>query len=96
MVASLLPVIPRKVRRNELVVGVRLLVINYSQLSATILIFSACAEFGASTYPSLLRWCPARDLFGSQIPVTTEGSELRISCIQTQPTRVSHMAEWVG
>ena len=26
-----------------------------------------------------MRWCHARDLFGSQIPVTTEGFELRIS-----------------
>ena len=30
-----------------------------------------------------LRWCRARDLFGSQIPVTTGGFELRISCIQS-------------
>ena len=29
-----------------------------------------------------LRWCRARDLFGSQIPVTTGGFELRISCIR--------------
>ena len=28
-----------------------------------------------------LRWCPAQDLFGSEIPVTTRGFELRISCI---------------
>ena len=27
-----------------------------------------------------LRWCRARDLFGSQIPVTTRGFELQISC----------------
>ena len=27
-----------------------------------------------------LRWCRAQDLFGSQIPVTTEGFELQISC----------------
>ena len=31
-----------------------------------------------------LRWCRARDLFGSQIPVTTGGFELRISCIQSR------------
>ena len=30
-----------------------------------------------------LRWCLARDLFGSQIPVTTAGFELPISCIQS-------------
>ena len=29
-----------------------------------------------------LQWCRARDLFGLQIPVTTGGFELRISCIQ--------------
>ena len=29
-----------------------------------------------------LRWCRARDLFGSQITVTTGGFELRISCIR--------------
>ena len=35
--------------------------------------------------PSLkLRWCRARDLFGPQIPVTTGGFELRISCIQSR------------
>ena len=31
----------------------------------------------------LLRWCRARDLFGSQIPVTTVQFELRISCIRS-------------
>ena len=30
-----------------------------------------------------LRWCRAQDLFGSQIPVTTEGFELRISSIES-------------
>ena len=30
-----------------------------------------------------LRWCRARDLFGSQIPVTTGGFELRITCIRS-------------
>ena len=30
-----------------------------------------------------LRWWGARDLFGSQIPVTTGGFELRISCMQS-------------
>ena len=29
-----------------------------------------------------LRWCRARDLFGSQIPVTTGGFELQISYIR--------------
>ena len=29
-----------------------------------------------------LQWCRAQDLFGLQIPVTTGGFELRISCIQ--------------
>ena len=34
--------------------------------------------------PSLkLRWCRARDLFGSQIPVTTGEFELQISCIRS-------------
>ena len=31
-----------------------------------------------------LRWRRVRDLFGSQIPVTTGGFELRISCIQSR------------
>ena len=30
-----------------------------------------------------LRWCGARDLFGSQIPVTSGGFELRTSCIRS-------------
>ena len=30
-----------------------------------------------------VRWCRARDLFASQIPVTTGGFELRISCIRS-------------
>ena len=30
-----------------------------------------------------LQWCRARDLFGSQTPVTTGGFELRISCIRS-------------
>ena len=30
-----------------------------------------------------LQWCRAQDLFGSQIPVTTGGLELRISCIRS-------------
>ena len=30
-----------------------------------------------------LRWCRARDLFGSQIPVTTGGFEMQISCIRS-------------
>ena len=29
-------------------------------------------------------WCPARDLFGSQTPVTTEGFELQISCMRSR------------
>ena len=31
----------------------------------------------------LLRWCRARNLFGSQIPVTIGGSELQVSCMQS-------------
>ena len=31
----------------------------------------------------ILQWCYARGLFGSQIPVTTGGFELQISCIQS-------------
>ena len=31
-----------------------------------------------------LRWCRARDLFGLQIPVTTGGFEMQISCIQSR------------
>ena len=34
-----------------------------------------------------LRWCRAQDLFGSQIPVTTGGFELRISCIRSSYLR---------
>ena len=30
-----------------------------------------------------MRWCRARDLFEPQIPVTTRGFELQISCIQS-------------
>ena len=37
----------------------------------------------------ILRWCRARDLFGSQIPVSTGGFELRISCIRSRP--IGHM-----
>ena len=32
-----------------------------------------------------LRWCHARDLFGSRIPVTIGGFELRISCESLWP-----------
>ena len=31
----------------------------------------------------ILLWCHARGLFGSQIPVTTGGFELQISCIRS-------------
>ena len=38
-----------------------------------------------------LRWCRARELFGSQIPVTTAGFELRISYIRvTYPQEGLH------
>ena len=40
----------------------------------------------AQKYPQnsfFLRWCRVRDLFGSQIPVVTEGFELRIPCIRS-------------
>ena len=41
-----------------------------------------------------LRWCQVRDLFGSQIPVTTGGFELRISCIRSNNlTNLLHMQE---
>ena len=44
--------------------------------------------------PSLkLRWCCARDLFGSKIPVTTGEFEMRIPCIQS--IYLTHMAQWV-
>ena len=32
---------------------------------------------------SILRWCRARDLFGSQTPVITGGFEMQISCIRS-------------
>ena len=35
---------------------------------------------------SILRWCRTQDLFGEQIPVTTGGFELRISCIRSNFT----------
>ena len=38
-------------------------------------------EFAVSKILNNLWWCRARDLFGSQILVTTEGFELQISCI---------------
>ena len=53
----LLPAIQCTIRHNEVVDGVRLLVINLSKLSATMLIFPACAEFGACTYPPLCFLC---------------------------------------
>ena len=37
----------------------------------------------AYTHMLILRWCHAGELFGSQIPMTTGGFELRISCIQS-------------
>ena len=37
----------------------------------------------------ILRWCCARHIFGSQIPVTTGGFKLRISCI-----RSSYLTYW--
>ena len=36
-----------------------------------------------------LRWCRARDLFGSQFPVTTGGFELQISCIRSNYLELS-------
>ena len=43
-----------------------------------------------------LRWSGARDLFGSQIPLTTRGFELKISCIKssylTHTIAVSNLA----
>ena len=45
--------------------------------------------------PSLkLRWCRARDLFGSQIPVTTGGFELRANLLHTKslPNPLGHQA----
>ena len=36
-----------------------------------------------------MRWCRARELFGSQIPVTTGWFEMRISCI-----RSSYLTLW--
>ena len=38
----------------------------------------------------ILRWCRAPDLFGSQIPVTKRGFELRISCIRS--SYLTHLA----
>ena len=48
------------------------------------------------SYLILLRWYRARDLFASQIPVTTGGFELRISCIRSSYlTHYDFMAYWV-
>ena len=33
---------------------------------------------------NILRWCRARDLFGSKIPVSLEGFELWLSCIRSK------------
>ena len=33
--------------------------------------------------PPMWRWCRVRELLGSQIPVTTGGVKLRISCIHS-------------
>ena len=39
-----------------------------------------------------LRWCHARDLFESQIPVTTGGFERRIFCIRS--SYLTHLVLW--
>ena len=41
-----------------------------------------------------LRWCRARDLSGSQIPVTTGGFERRIFCIWS--SYLTHKSLWVS
>ena len=41
-----------------------------------------------------LRWCRARNLFGSQIPVATAGFELQISCIRSR--YLTHMEQSGG
>ena len=38
------------------------------------------------------QWCRARDSFGSQVPVTTGGFELRISCIRS--SYLTHLYYW--
>ena len=45
---------------------------------------------------SVMRWCRARDLFGSQIPVTTGGFELQISCIRSRYARDSQFRPSCG
>ena len=39
--------------------------------------------------PPMWRWCRVRELLGSQIPVTTGGVKLRISCIHS-----SYLTHW--
>ena len=46
-------------------------------------IFFRLIVSSAEIYKIRVRWCLARDLFGSQIAVTTGRFELRISCIQS-------------
>ena len=41
-----------------------------------------------------LIWCRARDLFGSQIPVTARGFKLQISCIWSYSCENSKNALW--
>ena len=43
----------------------------------------SCVKHVACIRDTKLRWCRAQDLFRSQIPATTGGFELRISCIQS-------------
>ena len=45
--------------------------------------------------PSLkLLWCRSRELFGSQLPVTTGGFELQISWIWVLSIRLAYQALW--
>ena len=41
-----------------------------------------------------LRWCRARDFFGSQNPVTTGEFELRISCMRSSYL-INYLTQWV-
>ena len=53
--------------------------------------FEKLGNFLKNQLSSLLRWCRAREIIGSQIPVTTVGFELRISCMPL-PNPLGHKA----
>ena len=56
---------------------------NWPKLEPTKQLLRLRLSLHLTLHKKCLQWCRARDLFGSQIPVTTGGLELRISCIRS-------------